>query len=272
MRWGDTTSRFWAFPLAVSVSIAFFTNLIEASALIAIILVALSAALLEIVELRKNVLIKYLLTIFTVVVCVLLVMHKMPGFNNLSIIQYAVIKPGSSNYSFWLNYDKAIAGLILIIGFVDTTNITKCIKTIFIWSAAGVLAIQLVVFLPSYTLGYLSLSISLPEIIVIWLVSNLFITSVTEEALFRGFIQFRLQSLFEAKRLPYAPIVAVLITASLFGVAHLGGGLFLVIASTVAGIIYGAVYILSRRIETSIATHFLTNAIHIVCWTYPMAA
>lgn len=62
--------------------------------------------------------------------------------------------------------------------------------------------------------------------------ANLFFTCMAEEALFRGYLQQRLSQWLSAWP-------ALIITALIFGTAHLAGGMWMVMFATLAGLIYG---------------------------------
>lgn len=99
----------------------------------------------------------------------------------------------------------------------------------------------------------------------LWALNNLFIVSMAEEVLFRGFIQAHLSTL----KLPYPKINAIVIAALGFGALHWTAGIFYVIYATIAGIMYGFIYEKSGNIIFNIISHFLLNLVHIVFFTYP---
>ena len=57
----------------------------------------------------------------------------------------------------------------------------------------------------------------------------------------------------------------------LFGLAHAGGGLVLIVVAALAGIGYGLAYAATRRLEASVAAHFTLNSLHFLAFTYPYA-
>ncbi|MCW8354408.1 CPBP family intramembrane metalloprotease [Marinomonas pontica] len=61
-------------------------------------------------------------------------------------------------------------------------------------------------------------------------------------------------------------------SAMLFGIAHMGGGVEYAIVASVAGLGYGGVYYLTKRIEYAILCHFILNGLHFLFFTYPMLA
>jgi membrane protease YdiL (CAAX protease family) len=67
-------------------------------------------------------------------------------------------------------------------------------------------------------------------------------------------------------------MVALGVTAILFGLAHFGGGWQYVCAATVAGLGYGWAYQRTQRVEAAMAVHFGNNALHFLLFTYPSLA
>jgi membrane protease YdiL (CAAX protease family) len=88
---------------------------------------------------------------------------------------------------------------------------------------------------------------------------------VSEEALFRGLLQTRLVDAAAQHGWPAYP--AILLTAFVFGLAHVAGGPELVLLATLAGVGYGYAYHATRRIEAAILCHFIVNAGHFLLFT-----
>ncbi len=104
----------------------------------------------------------------------------------------------------------------------------------------------------------------------IWAASNLFLTCLSEEALFRGFIQRELTLALRDKR--FGSWVAIGVSGALFGIAHFAGGWSYVALATASGIGYGLIYHRTKSIEMAMLTHFALNATHFLLFTYPRAA
>jgi membrane protease YdiL (CAAX protease family) len=122
----------------------------------------------------------------------------------------------------------------------------------------------------SYCAGFVVLDPKLPAITPLWLLSNLLVTCVAEEAFFRGFLQRQLQHKLQGYS--WGAVVSLSVVSLLFGVAHLSGGFSYAMIAAVAGLFYGYVYQKSGAIETSIALHFLVNAGHFILLSYPRLA
>jgi membrane protease YdiL (CAAX protease family) len=130
-----------------------------------------------------------------IVITVLLGMHALPGFNNYRVAQDVVLTPGAAPYSLYLNFDKTVAG-ILLLGIVYRALMRKGNDwALALQRAAPLLVLNIVVLvLLALPLGYLTFDPKTHSLFWIWAPVNLFFTCVTEEAFFRGFIQRELAS------------------------------------------------------------------------------
>jgi membrane protease YdiL (CAAX protease family) len=270
-RWTIPLSRYWYLLLIGSLLVATQTELIGVSGLV------VAALLLSLVSYKSRGTLpqrgmRILIDTTVATLCFTLALHIVPGFNNIPIVLNETIKSDSIPYSLFFNYDKALAGVFLITCFVDVSQIQLAVKRIVAGIGAGISANLLLLFLPAAALGLIELNIETTDIIGLWLVSNLLITCVAEEAFFRGLIQQRIEQYLIGRNTAYAAVIAVFFTSLLFGIAHLRGGWFFVATATVAGLVYGLVYTKTRRIETAIFTHYLTNTMHILFFSYPMLA
>lgn len=100
-----------------------------------------------------------------------------------------------------------------------------------------------------------------------FLVTNT-VVAFAEELFFRGFILGALLWFLPNKTL--YRMVALVISALVFGVAHVAGGEWFVLVAIVAGLLYGAVYLLSGSLVWPIVCHALVNIIHFVFLPYPL--
>lgn len=73
------------------------------------------------------------------------------------------------------------------------------------------------------------------------------------------------------KRYPYGNYLALVLASILFGLMHMGGWIYVLLATS-AGMFYGWIYQKTRSVEASIITHFLLNAMHFIGFTYPALA
>jgi len=271
LRWFKPISHFWYVPFVLSLIIATIAGIIDI-----IVLVTLAIATALVVACKKKTIfnsttdkiIKLLLVLFSF----LLALHLIPGVHNINIISHAVIKDRATPYSLWLNYDKTLAGIILLVCFIDVSNVKPTYRRILAWTLGGVVGNTLFIMIPSLACGMIAWDPGKPSLFATWALSNLLITSMAEEVFFRGVLQQKLENLLHSYQITLASVFAVLITAVLFGLAHIAGGVFTVLSATAAGLMYGLVYVKTQRIETAVLTHFLTNCVHILLFSYPRLA
>lgn len=100
------------------------------------------------------------------------------------------------------------------------------------------------------------------------LLSNFFLTSIPEEGFYRRFIQNTFYKYFE--NIKFGKILAIVATTVLFTAAHVFWSPNLEILAFVflASLLYGGVYLISGKIESSILCHFLLNFIHMTFFSY----
>jgi len=209
---------------------------------------------------------KHLLTALAILgLCIPLLMHlPIIGFSNFKVLDSVKITPSAYPYSLYINFDKALIG-IFILGFGGISiagNILTSIKLIALYFGIMCLLFFGLVFF----LGYTKFEPKLPSFTAIWMLANLLITCIAEEALFRKFIQDSLQELFSIN---HGKTFALVCTSILFGLMHFPGGITYIGLSFLAGLFYGHIYQKTKAIESSILLHFLFNLTHFVFFTYP---
>jgi membrane protease YdiL (CAAX protease family) len=209
------------------------------------------------------------LAIAVVLASLALMAHVVPGFSNLLIVKDATVSPGAPPFTLYLNFDKALIGLFLLAfatplaaSRAEWLDMLRTAIPRIIVIIAAVLAFALAV-------DYVRLDPKWPAFFPFWAWSNLLITCTAEEAVFRGVIQRTLTG--DAQYAPALHTIArICAAASLFGIAHVAGGVGTVVMATIAGAGYGWIYWRSgNRIEASILAHFLLNVTHMLFFTYP---
>ncbi|MGZ9898324.1 lysostaphin resistance A-like protein [Shewanella gaetbuli] len=191
--------------------------------------------------------------------CVALFLHLAPGFNNVKVLDQVMTGPHSIPFTMYLNIDKPLIffGLLLSYPAILGNKLTLNRKAI-LFTAIPLFSLLLI----AWAVGILRPELTIPYWWWLFLLNNLFITCVAEEAFFRGFIQQSLSKHF-------GWLVGITIASLLFGFAHIGGGLLLVTFATLAGIGYGLVYHYSSRLWVAVLLHFLFNFSHLLFFTYP---
>ncbi len=55
----------------------------------------------------------------------------------------------------------------------------------------------------------------------------------------------------------------------LFGLCHLPAGIIFAALAFISGLLYGGIYLRTKRLEAAILLHFTVNFIHLICFSYP---
>ena len=259
---------FWNVSLLLAMGYGIGAGLLEPFALVSMVALGLSVYMVE------QELLPISLRLFSAMVVIglslVLMLHLAPGFIPLRVIDAVQISHDALPYTKSLNFDKPLIGL-LILAFghrllATPTEWGRMLKT----AGPYVPVVLSAILLPSFALGYVRLDVKWPPFWWFWIWTNLVFTCVSEEALFRGFVQRYLERLFS--RYSSGPRLALGVAALLFGMVHFPGGVKYVMLATLAGWGYGFVYQRTRRIEASILTHFLLNSVHFVFFSYPALA
>jgi hypothetical protein len=202
------------------------------------------------------------------ILALLLGMHLLPGFQNFLALDEVVLSSGAAPYTLYLNFDKTVVG-IFILGLCHQPLLRRPGQ----WAeavrrAAPIVPIHIaLVAAGAAAIGYLTWQPKWVPIFAIWAPVNLFFVCLSEEAVFRGFIQRELSVALRGTRA--GSVIAVVVSATLFGLAHFGGGVSYVILATAAGLGYAIVYQRTRSIEMSMLAHFSLNTAHFLLFTYP---
>lgn len=192
-----------------------------------------------------------------------LALHMLPGFSGAKVIDKVRFSSEALPFSMYLNLDKPLIGfwLLLACPWVLALKNKRPLASL-AWTLPLVIAVCLG---GAWLLAMIAWAPKWPEQAWIWAMNNLLLVCLTEELLFRGYIQGGLQRLLKNQNL------ALLLAASLFGLAHLGGGWQWVLLAGLAGVGYGLAY-RHGGIFAAVLCHFGLNLAHIAGFSYPMLA
>jgi membrane protease YdiL (CAAX protease family) len=131
----------------------------------------------------------------------------------------------------------------------------------------GMFATAAACLIVAWSIGLVAWAPKWPAASWLFLLNNLLLVSFAEEAFFRGYLQGGLGRLLGAR--PSGKVLALVIAAALFGLAHVSGGWQWVVVGSIAGIGYGLAY-RHGGLQASVLAHFGLNAMHFFLFTYPM--
>lgn len=254
--------------LVLSVGYAMGVDLLEPVALVPIVALGLVVYGAERETLPMS--LRCFLVLVLICLSLSLMLHRLPGFIPIKVIDGVQISPDALPYTKSLNFDKPLIGLfILALGHrLICTSIEWRHMLIAIAKIGPAVLVVLLVL--SVALGYVRWDVKWPSFGWVWIWTNLFFTCVSEEALFRGVLQRYLERFLE--RYQRGAQIALAVAALAFGLAHFAGGVKYIILATAAGWGYGYAYQRTGCIEASILTHFGLNTVHFVFFTYPALA
>jgi len=211
--------------------------------------------------------VRWMSTVLSILLALMLAMHRWPGFFNPLVIAPQRLSADSLPFLLYANVDKAGAGLILLLLYCrrsrSLAQLYEVVRKTW-WLALLTIG---TVMASAMLLAIVRPDFKLPSTTWLFLLLNVFFVVIAEEAFFRGFIQERLAAWIGGS-LPGAAL-CVIVSALLFGIAHLAGGMIYAALAGLAGLGYALVYQRSRCIEASIATHFLLNTTHFLMFSYP---
>jgi membrane protease YdiL (CAAX protease family) len=197
---------------------------------------------------------------------ILLFLHMLPGFQNWRIFDKVKFSEDAAPFTMYLNLDKPFIGLVLFTFLGSTLYAGEMRAKALLKAIAIPLATIVVICLGlGLLLHFITWEPKFPPGALIWMLNNLLLVAISEEAFFRGYLQgFWGNRLFREKM--YIPLF---IAAFLFGIAHTTGGPALMLLAFIAGIGYGFAY-RKGGIIASVLTHFGFNLLHFLLFTYPM--
>ncbi|HSX04531.1 MAG TPA: CPBP family intramembrane glutamic endopeptidase [Rhabdochlamydiaceae bacterium] len=197
-------------------------------------------------------------------------MHIMPGFHSLKISDHFVQSAGAYPYTFNLNWDKPMTGIFILAWAFPLITTREQLKKVLFVTLPYTIGAVLIILLLSVWLNVVKWDPKMPPYFWLWAIANLFLVSIPEEALIRGFIQKEFFSWFGEKGF-LANAGCILATSLIFALIHIKGvpSSSYILLVFVASILYGSIYQYTKAIESSIFCHYAVNIVHLLFFTYP---
>jgi uncharacterized protein len=260
----------WAAVAALSVGAALTLGVLNTTGALALLVLALTC---QAARMTRG---SWVLTTVAAVMCLSLALHAVPGFANPLLLDQVLVRPEAAPFSLHANFDKGFAGLMLVAFFSARWHSLADARQGLQTAGIAALVTSSVVLGLACAMGRIQWEGTWPEPpqaphAAWWFLAvNLCFTCVTEEAFFRGLIQERLHRCLPAT--PAAQALCVVVSALLFGLAHIGGGWAHVALASLAGLGCAWAYQRTRTVEAPILAHFTLNALHFTGFTYPQLA
>ncbi|MCE0460034.1 CPBP family intramembrane glutamic endopeptidase [Pseudomonas uvaldensis] len=197
-----------------------------------------------------------------------LALHWMPGFFNGRAIPAQRLTDDAVPFAMYFNQDKPLIGFWLLLACPWIVGRPTFRLSVYA-TALGLTLSAVLALGGAILLGMIQWAPKWPDHAWLWMLNNLLLVTVVEEALFRGYIQGGLSRRFS--QLAHGDNLALLLASLLFGLVHVGAGWQWVLLSGLAGVGYGLAYRFGG-LGAAIATHFGLNLLHFTLFTYPMLA
>ncbi len=212
---------------------------------------------------------RFLIFLIATSVSIGLWFHLWPGFHNYLVYDKVSLSAASHPYTLYLNFDKPFVGFfVLAFSLPLLSSFKQMFKVAIPLSILGMIVIGLLAVFGNLV----AWDPKFPSSFWLFALDNLFLVAIPEEAFLRGFVQNEVFRWFGGNG-KWAGFAAVFLTAILFAALHIkwvASWPFLGLIF-VAGLVYGAIYQITRSIEASMLCHFLVNIVHFTLFTYPLS-
>lgn len=210
---------------------------------------------------------RYLLNGLVIITALVAGIHLAPGFDHIHLLEETRLSENTGWSSLRFSADKPTFGLFLLVAYRDRlcksyAHFTTALKLSLPIIVVGMLSVYILGLL----LGFVVIDITFSVLVIVWFARNLIFTVIAEELLFRGFIQQKLQDSITHK---HSNAIALFVASILFGLVHIYGGWEYGLLATLAGLMYGYVYMKTGRLEMAFIGHVALNAGHVMLLSYP---
>ena len=198
--------------------------------------------------------------------------HLLKGVNNILVFTDYRLSRDAAIMNIYANYDKGVIGLLILGIFSEVIDTKKELLRVFFITLPYLIFSAFTIIYLSTFIGIIKYDPKFPLTTGIWIAIQIFFVVIPEEAFYRGFLQKEIFENLKNKR--FKGIIAVLSTSLIFTLVHL---FFTLSAPTliivfVASILYGGIYQITKRVESSMLLHLSVNMIHYFFFTYPRLA
>lgn len=171
---------------------------------------------------------------------------------------------------FAVGLDNPLIGFFPLAFLVPLAKNRQEWKAVFKGLALGFSGIGLLAGIAALS-GAIRWDVTLPSYMLLRLLSNFILTCIPEEGFYRGFVQKTLCDYLKNYRC--GTPLALILTSALFSFSHIfwSPNLAILGFTFLASLLYGSVYLYSKKIESAILCHFVLNATHMALFSYHAA-
>ncbi|WNO10465.1 CPBP family intramembrane glutamic endopeptidase [Teredinibacter sp. KSP-S5-2] len=194
--------------------------------------------------------------------------YRPEGFHYPIAWETSAMHEGGLPFTLHMNFSKLLGGILVIIWLLtvySNNSIARPLHESILITAASVFVMLLIanVF---FDVGWQP---KISEGLGLFVLVNLGITVLSEEAFFRLLIQDRMTSFFSNPTI--GMWVAGIFTSVLFAFAHSTTINKTWLLFFIAGAIYSAVFAYTQRFSMALAVHFGVNLMHFIFLRYPIS-
>lgn len=265
MLWPRSTRWAALAPLAVTYGWAFHKGSINVWALLWISLLLLAGYLVCAAAHRLAKPAGHLLFIL---LAIGLSLHLLPGFHNLLAIPPERLSPNAAPFRMFLNLDKPLLAFWIILVLRPPMRGSSWRGTLAVGLTAGAASALICLGIAAFA-QWIQWQPQWPPQGWIWLANNALLVTLTEEALFRGYLQQQLS--LRWRQHAWGGYAALGLGALAFGMAHLPGGWPLALLAGLAGLFFGVAF-RHGGLAAAVLAHLSLNVLHFAGFTYPWLA
>ena len=186
--------------------------------------------------------------------------HLLPGFQPTPLWSARQLSDDAPPFALRLSWDKLLLGLTLLAWWLGQPPRPATLPRL---AALASLLTLLAVPLMALALGLVGWQPKWPEQLWLRLAVNLGVTVLAEELLFRAWLQAALVARLGS-------VAGLVVTALLFGAAHLPFSPSFALVALIAGLGYGLAFHCSGRLWPAVLLHGAVNLLHLLLLSYPL--
>ncbi|MEE9102103.1 MULTISPECIES: CPBP family intramembrane glutamic endopeptidase [Pseudomonas] len=196
------------------------------------------------------------------VISVALAAHLLPGTTSWTLWPVRQLSPDAPVYALRLSWDKALVGITLLAWWLRRTSDPEQ-KPSPDFAAIAIVTTLFAVPLVAVAGGLVVWNPKWPPGFWLWMLVNVCVISLTEEAFFRGLLQSELVRRFGA-------LFGVAAASILFGLVHWPINPLFAVVAGIAGLGYGLAFHFSGRLLVAVLLHAAVNSLHLLLFSYPL--